>query len=224
MAQRRMFSRRVTESDSFLDLSPMAQLLWFHLGMAADDEGLLNNTRFVRSLCGASRENQQELIERGFLIELGSGIYALAHWHANNQIKSDRRKPTEHVSEFGKLSLDESKVYHLNDPLENDGSKMEPRGFQDGHAVKNSLVEASTDQVSEDKASPDQDSPVQEREGEARKGERERETEALYCPTCATPLTLSMLPTGKTFHYCDGCYYEYPNDSGILPITGGGEQ
>ena len=45
MAQRRMFHTDVVESDKFLDLSAGAQLLYFHLGMQADDDGFLIGPR-----------------------------------------------------------------------------------------------------------------------------------------------------------------------------------
>ena len=53
MAEKRMFSRKVTDSDDFLDLPPLSQTLYFHLHMGADDDGFINapkkNTKGVGS-------------------------------------------------------------------------------------------------------------------------------------------------------------------------------
>jgi len=43
MAERRMFSKQIIDSDMFLDMPVSAQALYFHLAMRADDEGFLNN-------------------------------------------------------------------------------------------------------------------------------------------------------------------------------------
>ena len=44
MANRRMFSLDVVDTDSFLDMPLTAQTLYFHLGMRADDDWTYVNT------------------------------------------------------------------------------------------------------------------------------------------------------------------------------------
>ena len=39
MAQRRMFSKKIVETDFFMEMSPTAKLLYFYLNMSADDDG-----------------------------------------------------------------------------------------------------------------------------------------------------------------------------------------
>ena len=41
MANRRMFSARITESTKFLKMSATSQNLYFHLCMHADDDGIV---------------------------------------------------------------------------------------------------------------------------------------------------------------------------------------
>ena len=41
MAQKRMFSKKITDSDKFLDLPLSAQALYFHLNMHGDDDGFV---------------------------------------------------------------------------------------------------------------------------------------------------------------------------------------
>lgn len=45
MANKRMFSKAIIDSDMFLDMPKSAQALYFHLGMRADDDGFLDNAK-----------------------------------------------------------------------------------------------------------------------------------------------------------------------------------
>lgn len=45
MAERRMFSKTIINSDLFLDLPSSAQNLYFHLSLNADDEGFVNSPK-----------------------------------------------------------------------------------------------------------------------------------------------------------------------------------
>ena len=48
MANRRMFSRDVVETDRFLGMPLTSQALYFHLGMEADDAGCVPPPRKVQ--------------------------------------------------------------------------------------------------------------------------------------------------------------------------------
>lgn len=43
MAQKRMFTMKIVDSDAFLDMPMSAQCLYFHLNMRADDDGFIGN-------------------------------------------------------------------------------------------------------------------------------------------------------------------------------------
>ena len=45
MAERRMFTAKIVESDDFTEMPFSAQCLYFHLNMNADDDGFLNNAK-----------------------------------------------------------------------------------------------------------------------------------------------------------------------------------
>ena len=90
MAIRRMFAKSITDSDDFLDLPLDVQLLYFHLGMQADDEGFLNSTRKIVRMLGVEPDALQILCDMGFLIPFPSGVVAIRHWHVNNKIRKDR--------------------------------------------------------------------------------------------------------------------------------------
>ena len=111
MANRRMFARTVTESDGFLDLSKDAQLLWFHLGLIADDDGFLNGTRRVMRLCGIDESALSELVTKGFLLEFDTGVFLIRDWLIDNQIRADRYHETTFQHEKSLVSLNESKQY-----------------------------------------------------------------------------------------------------------------
>ena len=62
MAQRRMFSRKITESDQFLDMPISAQVLYFHINMQADDDGFVGNVKTVKRMIGAGFRHQQTFV------------------------------------------------------------------------------------------------------------------------------------------------------------------
>ena len=47
MANRRMFSLDVIDTDNFLDMPLSAQGLYFHLGMRADDDGFIASPKKI---------------------------------------------------------------------------------------------------------------------------------------------------------------------------------
>ena len=47
MAQKRMFSLNVVDTDNFLDMPVSARLLYYELGMRADDDGFVDNWKKI---------------------------------------------------------------------------------------------------------------------------------------------------------------------------------
>jgi len=94
MANRRMFSRDVCESDAFLDLPATSQRLYFFLGLFADDEGFLKNPKSVIRQVNSSVDDLKILVMKGFVIPFDSGVIVIKHWKLNNYLQSDRIKPT----------------------------------------------------------------------------------------------------------------------------------
>ena len=114
MAEKRMFSKAITDSDEFLDMSLTAQALYFHLGMAADDDGFVNNPRKIRRMVGAQDDDLKLLIAKHFLIPFESGIVVIKHWRINNYIRNDRYKPTAYQDEMKQLFIKENGSYTLD--------------------------------------------------------------------------------------------------------------
>lgn len=48
MAEKRMLSKKVLDTDAFLDMPLSAQALYFHLVINADDEGFVGNPKRIR--------------------------------------------------------------------------------------------------------------------------------------------------------------------------------
>lgn len=114
MAQRRMFSKKITDTDHFLEMPLSTQALYFHLNMGADDEGFIDRARTIQRTIGASNDDMKILISKGFLIPFESGVVVIRHWRIHNYIQSDRFQNTIYQDEKSQLGYDQSKVANLN--------------------------------------------------------------------------------------------------------------
>ncbi|HEM6228420.1 TPA: DnaD domain protein [Streptococcus suis] len=117
MAQRRMFSKEITTSDHFVDMPQSTQLLYFHLGMEADDEGFIGNARMLSRAYGANSDDLKLLQAKGFIIIFESGVTVVKDWNLNNQIRKDRLKPTIYQAEKSLLTLDSAGVYQFDNQM-----------------------------------------------------------------------------------------------------------
>lgn len=123
MAQRRMFSLRVVDTDMFLDMSPTAQNLYFHLGMRADDDGFVSSPKKIMKMVGAPDDDYRVLVAKGFIIPMATnGVCVVSHWKVNNLIKNDRYTETMYKEEKARIS-EKDGIYFID--FEN-GSKMVP--------------------------------------------------------------------------------------------------
>lgn len=97
MAERRMFSARITtNSTRFLRLPMTAQCLYFHLGMQADDEGVVEAFITMRQV-GASEDDLKALEAKGFIKILNEDLVSyITDWEESNQIRGDRVRQSIH--------------------------------------------------------------------------------------------------------------------------------
>ena len=101
MANRRMFARSVTSSGRFLRMSPQARLLYYDLGMEADDDGFAEG--FARlAATGSKEEHLIELEQRGFITipDRENLVVHITDWEVNNQIRKDRYTPSVYRSVY----------------------------------------------------------------------------------------------------------------------------
>lgn len=129
MAQRRMFSKKITETDKFLEMPLSSQALYFHLSMGADDEGFIDRAKTIQRTIGASDDDMKLLIAKGFLIPFESGVVVIRHWRIHNFIQSDRFQSTIYQKEKSQLEFDSSKTAQLKDPEQwiQNGSEVDPQ-------------------------------------------------------------------------------------------------
>ncbi|MDO4775543.1 MAG: replisome organizer, partial [Aerococcaceae bacterium] len=121
MAERRMFSNRIIDSDDFLDLPDTTKVLYFYLNMKADDDGFISNPRGIMRLLGAKQDDMKLLISKQFIIAFQSGVVVIKDWRIHNYIRNDRKKNTTHLEEQKLISLEDNGSYTLNnDCLPND--------------------------------------------------------------------------------------------------------
>ena len=118
MAEKRMFSKTIIDSDLFLDMSLSAQALYFHLSLRADDEGFINNPKKIIRMTGARDDDFKILIAKQFLIPFESGVVVIKHWRIHNYIRGDRLRETFCKLEKEQLSITDN-VYYLPENGEN---------------------------------------------------------------------------------------------------------
>ncbi|OQY36820.1 MAG: hypothetical protein B6229_09340 [Spirochaetaceae bacterium 4572_7] len=116
MANKRMFSLSVIDTDFFLDMPVTAQALYFHLGMRADDDGFIANPKKIIRMVGFNEGDIKILFEKRFVIPFESGVCVIRHWKVNNYLRSDRHTSTIYTEEKAQLSLADNGVYNLGIP------------------------------------------------------------------------------------------------------------
>lgn len=117
MAERRMFSKRVTDTDVFLDMPLSAQALYFHLNMNADDDGFVDKVKKITRSIGCRDDDLKLLIAKQFIFGFDSGVIVISNWYIHNYIRKDRYHETLYTKEKKQLSVDESGNYLKNSSL-----------------------------------------------------------------------------------------------------------
>lgn len=111
MAERRMFTRKVTDDDNFMSLSSSAQALYLHLSMSADDDGFCNQVSVSMFKAHASVQDLQALLEKRYIYQFENGVIVIKHWRMANALRKDRYTPTTFQEELAKLELKENGAY-----------------------------------------------------------------------------------------------------------------
>ena len=121
MAERRMFSKSVIGSARFLRMPSSSRLLYYDLGMQADDDGVVEAFAVMRTT-GATEDDLRVLSSKGFVTVLNDDLVSLiCDWSKNNLIKKDRYHPSIYQSLLVQLE---------------GGTKMVPDGFQAGSTME----------------------------------------------------------------------------------------
>jgi glutaredoxin len=110
MAQRRLFSPAIVESDAFLEMPVSTQALYFHLGMNADDDGFVCPKMIMR-MVGASEDDLKVLLAKRFVLSFETGVIVIKHWLIHNSIRKDRYIPTKYLDEKNMLVIKDNNSY-----------------------------------------------------------------------------------------------------------------
>lgn len=84
MANKRMFSLSVVDTDRFLDMPVSTQALYFHLGMHGDDDGFVSSPRKIARAAGCNDDDLRLLIQKNYIIPFESGVVVITDWRLNN--------------------------------------------------------------------------------------------------------------------------------------------
>ena len=113
MAQKRMFSLSVVDTDSFLEMPLSSRLLYYELGMRADDDGFVANWKKILAFTGLKEDDLKVLVAKKYIIPFDTGVIVIRHWRMNNYLQNDRTKPTIYQNELKKLDVDSNNVYTM---------------------------------------------------------------------------------------------------------------
>lgn len=137
MASRRMFSLRIISTARFLKMPVSSQALYFHLGMHADDDGIVEAYPVIKTV-GCTEDDLRVLCAKGFVQVLNEDMVSfITDWQENNKIRADRKidsiykdlliqmnpdaKPLEKKPVSGRCL---SNVSHLSDTCQADDGQM----------------------------------------------------------------------------------------------------
>ncbi|QBX25284.1 Replication initiation and membrane attachment [Streptococcus gordonii] len=171
MAQRRMISKEIIQSQRFLTLPLEAQALYFHLIAASDDDGVVDAFPIVR-MVGAREDNLGLLVVKKFVLPLNNEmIYFITDFSKQNKIRQDRIQPSIYrdlllektdLVRDGKRLVDKNEIFDGQMPdkcLTNDRQMADVCQTSDGQMSaqysigKYSIGEYSLEQLSTEKES-----------------------------------------------------------------------
>ena len=148
MAERRMISKTVVDTDLFLDMPPTSQLLYFHLELRADDEGFVLSPKTIQRMIGASNDDFSILIAKNFIIPFESGVVVITHWLVHNSVRKDRMKATSCSKEKAMLHINSDRVYLI----EQNATNCQP---SDNQVTTNCQHRLGKDRIGEDRLGKD---------------------------------------------------------------------
>lgn len=156
MARRRMFSLDIVDSDQFTDLPATARLLYYELGVRADDDGFVGNPKKITRFAECSEDDIKTLEDKGFIYMFDSGVLAIRHWTVNNQLRNDRYHETYFKNEKNMIGVNlNNKTYYL----------YEEEGLSDGLPLV-ALDEARLKKTKEEKKKEEEFNSEQQKEEE----------------------------------------------------------
>lgn len=149
MAERRMFTKKISDSDAFTEMSSAAQALYFHLNQCADDDGFNNQVSMAMFKAHASPDDLKVLLAKNFVIRFESGVIVIKHWRMHNTLRKDRYTPTNFQEELAQLGIKENGAYTLGCQVVANRLPSGCHSIGKGSLVKESKGEERVVEVSE---------------------------------------------------------------------------
>jgi len=94
-----MFSKTITNSGKFLKMPPTSRLLYYDLGMNADDDGYAEWFTTIR-MSGSTEQDLKVLEANGFVHVFDDNVLVILDWQENNYIQKDRYKKGIYLDKY----------------------------------------------------------------------------------------------------------------------------
>lgn len=118
MAQRRMFNKSITNSSKFLKMPMSSRLLYYDLGMNADDDGFVEHFMVLR-MTGATQQDLGVLEINGLVKVFDDNVLWIKDWKENNYIQKDRYIPSKYLGIYTLDTICIQDVYTGKDSIGN---------------------------------------------------------------------------------------------------------
>lgn len=153
MANKRMFSKDIVGSDAFQDMPVSSQLLYFQLGMEADDDGFIGNPKKIARSIGVAEDDMKILVAKRFVIIFSSGVLVIKHHRINNNWDKYNCKRTMYLEEFSQLCLKENKAYTTDItqgiPVQSENSLKTVFRIEENRREENTILPITEDKIKE---------------------------------------------------------------------------
>ena len=127
-----MMSKKIIDTDNFLDMPQSTQCLYFHLLLRADDDGFIQSPKSIMRITGCKEDDLKLLVAKRFVIGFETGVIVIRHWRIHNYVQSDRYSKSE-LPEAKCVEL-KNKVYEVvEQPINPDNTCMDTKCIQNGY-------------------------------------------------------------------------------------------
>lgn len=151
MAQKRMLSMNIIDTDMFIQMPISARLLYYDFCMRADDDGFIDSPTKIMKMIGCTEDDLKILIAKNYLIPFKNKVCVIRHWLIHNTIRKDRYNPTIHLEERNQLLVN-NKIYDFqgeNVSGNHLATKWQPSIDKNSYNNSNNILEQPTENIFE---------------------------------------------------------------------------
>lgn len=151
MAQKRMLSMNIIDTDMFIQMPISARLLYYDFCMRADDDGFIDSPTKIMKMIGCTEDDFKILIAKNYLIPFKNKVCVIRHWLIHNTIRKDRYNPTIHLEERNQLLVN-NKIYDFqgeNVSGNHLATKWQPSIDKNSYNNSNNILEQPTENIFE---------------------------------------------------------------------------